>query len=89
MNREPDIFERIGKLFTEQPKYFAVFVIAAGAFMAAAAVGNWDWIFRGHSFNPEKIEGMANIWGRGFARLKLGGGGLLCIIIGIVYLAVL
>jgi hypothetical protein len=38
MNREPDIFERIGKLFTGQPKYLGVFVIAAG---------NRDWVFLG------------------------------------------
>ncbi|MDR2493753.1 MAG: hypothetical protein LBD24_00875 [Spirochaetaceae bacterium] len=89
MNREPDIFERIGKLFAEQPKYFGVFVIVAGAFMVAAALGNWDWVFRGYSYNTEKIEGTANRWGRGFARLKLGGGGFLCVIVGIGCLAVL
>jgi hypothetical protein len=89
MNREPDIFGPIGRLFREQPKYFAVLVIAAGAFMFAATVGNWDWIFRGHSYNTEKIEGTANMWGRGFARLKLGGGGLLCVVAGIVCLVVL
>ena len=89
MKREPDIFDRIGTLFKEQPKYFAVFVILIGAFMAAAAVFNWDWIFRGHSFNTKKIEGTANMWGRGFARLKFGAGGIVCVIAGIVCLLVL
>jgi hypothetical protein len=81
MNREPDIFQRIGKLFTGQPKYFGVFVIAAGAFMVAAAVGNWDWIFRGHSFNTEKIEGTATLWGRGASvryRRNCVFGGVVC-----------
>ena len=88
MNKEPDIFERIGRLFKKEPKYFAVFVIAVGAFMAAAAVFNWDWGFRGHSYNTEKIEGTANMWGRNFARLKFGCGGLVCVIAGIVCLLV-
>jgi hypothetical protein len=89
MNKEPDIFEGIGKLLKEQPKYFGVFAILAGAFMIAAAVCNWDWVFRGHSYNTQKIEGTANMWGRGFARLKFGGGGLVCIIAGIAWLLVM
>jgi hypothetical protein len=89
MNREPDFFERIGELFKREPKFFAVFVILAGIFMLAAAVFNWDWIFQGHGYNTKKIEGTANMWGRGFARLKFGGGGLVCVIAGIVLLLVL
>lgn len=89
MDKTPHIFDRIGTLFKEEPKYFAAFVILVGAFMFAAAVFNWDWIFSGHSYNTKKIEGTANMYGRGFARLKLGSGGLVCIIAGIVCLAVL
>ena len=89
MNRELDIFDRVGRLFREQPQYFAGFVILTGAFMIAAAVGNWDWVFRGHTYNTEKIAGTANTRGRGFARLKFGGSGLVCVVIGIVCLALL
>ncbi|MDR2051221.1 MAG: immunity 17 family protein [Deltaproteobacteria bacterium] len=89
MDKEPDVFARIGKFLGEEPEYFAVFVILVGVFMLAAAVCNWDWIFQGHSYNTKKIEGVANVWGRGFARLKFGGGGLVCVIIGIVLLLLL
>ena len=83
-----DVFDKIGKLFKENPKYFGVFVLAIGIFIIAASFLNWDWIFKGHSFNSKKIEGTANLWGRGFARLKFGLGGLACIILGIILIII-
>jgi hypothetical protein len=53
MSRELGISERIGTLFTKQPKDFAVLVIVVGAFMVAATIENQDWIFQGHSYNTE------------------------------------
>ncbi|MDR1315862.1 MAG: immunity 17 family protein [Spirochaetales bacterium] len=82
-NREPDIFEQIRNIFTENPKYFAVFVVLLGIFMLLAAIFNWAWIFQGHSYNARKIEGIANIFGRGAARFLFGAGGIACIILGI------
>jgi hypothetical protein len=89
MTKEPDVFDRIGKFLSENPRYFAVFVIAFGVFAIAAAVFNWDWVFRGHSFNIHKLEGLSNLFGRGTARFVFGGSGLLCVITGIILLLVL
>jgi hypothetical protein len=83
-----DIFEHIGKSFKENPKYFSFFIILVGIFMLLSSILNWDWVFKGHAFNRQKIQGTANFWGRGFARIKFGGGGLLCIIWGIIWLIV-
>ncbi|MDR2042362.1 MAG: immunity 17 family protein [Tannerella sp.] len=88
VNREPDIYERIGKLL-EKPEHFAVFVILLGVFMLAASIWNWDWIFSGRSYNMQKIEGVANVLGRGFARLIFGMGGVSCMVAGIIYLILL
>ena len=89
MNKEPDIFDRIGKFLSDNPKYFAVFVIVFGAFAIAAAVFNWDWVFRGRSFNLQKLEGISNMFGRGTARFAFGGSGVLCVIVGIILLIAL
>jgi hypothetical protein len=88
MNKEPDIFERVGNLFKENPKYFGGFVVIFGCFMVLASVFNWNWIFRGHSYNLEKIEGISNMFGRGFARIWFGLGGIGCIIIGIIVIII-
>ena len=89
MNKEPDIFDHIGKFLSENPGYFAVFVIAFGVFAIAAAVFNYDWVFRGHSFNLQKLEGISNMFGRGAARFVFAGSGVLCVITGIILLIVL
>jgi hypothetical protein len=84
MNKETDIFEKISHLLTENPTYFGVFVLLIGVSIILASLFNWDWIFTGHSHNTQKIEGSANVWGRGFARLKFGVIGFLCIVTGIM-----
>ncbi|MDR1456310.1 MAG: hypothetical protein LBJ01_11705 [Tannerella sp.] len=81
-----EIFERTGNLLKENPKYFGFFIVWVGIFMLLSSIFNWDWVFKGHTFNRQKIQGTANFWGRGFARIKFGGGGLLCIVLGIIWL---
>jgi flagellar biosynthesis protein FlhB len=83
-----DVFDRIGEFFTKTPKYFGVFIIVVGIFMLAASIFNWNWVFSGHSFNLKKIEGITNMFGRGFARILFGLGGLLCIVLGIIWILV-
>jgi hypothetical protein len=89
MDEKLDVFEQIGKFMAKNPKCFGLFVLLVGVFFLLAAVFNWDWIFKGHSYNTSKLEGVANMWGRGFARLKCGISGIVCIISGTICLIVL
>jgi hypothetical protein len=59
-----------------------------GVFLVLASVFNWDWIFKGHSYNLKKIEGISNMFGRGFARIWFGLGSMGCIIIGIILIII-
>ena len=79
-----DIFEIIGVWFAAHPKGFGFFVLLFGVFALFGAVFNWDWIFRGPSFNLKKIEGIANFFGRGFARIYWAICAAGCIISGIL-----
>jgi hypothetical protein len=84
-----DIFDQIGAFLKANPTYFGVFIIAVGIFMAASSGFNWNWVFKGHSYNRNKIAGVANLRGRRYARIKFGLGGALCIIIGIIFIIIL
>jgi hypothetical protein len=79
-----DPFAAAAAWFKAHPRGFGLFVMLFGVFMLAGAIFNWDWIFRGHSFNLQKIEGIANFFGRGFARVWWGLGAAGCIITGIL-----
>jgi hypothetical protein len=85
MQGQSDIFEKIGAFFQKNPKYFSVFIALVGGFMILASIFNWDWIFAGHSFNLKKIEGIANMFGRGIARIFFGISGVLLIGVGILW----
>ena len=79
------IGEKIRQLVAENPPlYIGWFTLGVGIFVLMASVFNWDWIFRGHSYNSQKIEGISNIFGRGVARVYFGIGGIICIILGII-----
>ena len=79
-----DPFAAAGAWFKAHPRGFGLFVLLVGVLLLAAAIFNWDWIFRGPSFNLQKIEGIANFFGRGFARIWLGFSALGCIIAGLL-----
>jgi len=85
---KPDIFERIGNNFKENPKNFGWFVFGVGVFILASSIFNWNWIFKGHSYNLQKIEGISNMFGRGFARIYFGIGGIVCIVLGLVLILI-
>jgi hypothetical protein len=85
MNKETDVFERLRQFFTNNPQYFGIVLVIFGVFMLLAAIKNWEWVFKGHSFNTKKLEGISNMWGRGVARIVAGVGGISCIIFGIVW----
>jgi hypothetical protein len=89
MDKKPDIFEKIGQFITENPKFFGVFILLVGVLMLLGSIFNWDWVFKGHSYNTQKIEGVANMYGRGFARLKWGIGGVVAIILAIICIILL
>ena len=87
--REPDFLEKFGDklqlLISENPMYYlGLFSLFVGIFIVAASVFNWDWIFKGHSYNLQKIEGIANFFGRGFARIYFGICGIICCAVGII-----
>ena len=83
-DKQPDFFEKIGNNFRENPKNFGWFSLGAGVFILAASVFNWNWIFKGNSYNLQKIEGIANVFGRGVARIYWGIGGIICVVLGII-----
>lgn len=83
---EADFFESIRERLRQNPANLGWIAIAAGALFLAAAIFNWEWFFRGHSYNTEKIEGISNMYGRGCAQLFAGIGGVVLIVIGIVVL---
>ena len=79
------MLEAIKEFFAKNPHYFGIIFCAAGVLMLMASVKNWDWFFRGPSWNLEKIEGINNFWGRTVARIVAGIGGIVVIIAGIVW----
>jgi uncharacterized membrane protein YidH (DUF202 family) len=83
-----DVFDRIGKILKENPKYFGIFLIVVGVFMLAASICNWNWVFHSHSFNLNKIQGISNMFGRGFARFLFGIGGLVITVLGIGWIII-
>jgi hypothetical protein len=85
MNSKNDIFDSIRQFFTENPKYFGLFIVAVGVLFLLAAIKNWNWFFEGRSLNLNKIEGISNFFGRRFARIVAGTGGISCIVAGIVW----
>ena len=92
-SREPDFLEKLGdnlkQLIAENPMfYFGWFTLVVGIFILAASIFNWNWIFKGHSYNLQKIEGISNMFGRGFARIYFGIGGIVCIILGIILILI-
>ena len=92
-SREPDFLEKFGDniqaLIAENPMYyFGWFTLAVGIFILAASIFNWRWIFKGQSYNLQKIEGIANIFGQGIARLYFGIGGITCIILGVILILI-
>ena len=89
--RELDFLEKFGDklqlLISENPMYYlGLFSLFVGIFIVAASVFNWDWIFKGHSYNLQKIEGISNMFGRGVARIYFGIGGITCIVLGIIFI---
>ncbi|GHV86631.1 hypothetical protein AGMMS50230_22390 [Spirochaetia bacterium] len=56
-----------------------------GIFGLTASIINWDLVFKGRTYNTQKIVGTANMWGRGYARFKFGISGIVCIIFGIIW----
>ncbi|MDR1390717.1 MAG: hypothetical protein LBJ31_12175 [Treponema sp.] len=88
MNRKLNIFERLRQFFINNPHYFVIVLVIFGVFMILAAVKNWEWVFKGNSFNTKKLEGISNMWGRGVARLVAGIGGIGCTIFGIVWFTI-
>ena len=91
--REPDFLEKFGDnlklLIAENPMYyFGWFSLAVGIFILSASIFNWNWIFKGHSYNTTKIEGIANMFGRGIARVYFGIGGIVCIVLGIILILI-
>lgn len=87
-NSNPDIFDRVGAFFRENPERIGWLALGVGVLFVAAAIFNWNWLFASSSYNTDKIEGIANMYGRGFARLWVGIGGVGLIIIGIVVLVI-
>jgi hypothetical protein len=86
--REPDFLEKLGdrlqEFISQRPMYFfGWFALAVGVFMLAASIFHWKWVFSGYSYNMKKIEGISNMFGRGFARVWFGIGGVACIVLGI------
>jgi hypothetical protein len=84
-----DFFDRIKTLMKAHPKSIGILALLFGALLLAASIFNWEWMFEGRSYNLKKIEGMSNFFGRGFARVWLGAGGIGIIILGIVLTIVL
>ena len=83
------IGEKLRQLVAENPPlYLGWFTLGVGIFILTASVFNWDWIFKGHSYNLQKIEGISNMFGRGIARIYFGIGGIVCIILGIILLVI-
>jgi hypothetical protein len=87
-HNEPDIFEKIGALLSKDPHNFGWFVLGVGVFILVASIFNWNWIFEGRSVNLQKIEGIANIFGRNAARVYFGLVGIACIVAGIIVLII-
>jgi hypothetical protein len=86
---DQDILQKLEKFFRENPKFIGIFVILVGVFILMASIFNWNWIFSGHSWNLKKIEGISNFFGRGFARIWFGIGGIGIIILGIILVILL
>ena len=91
--RKPDFLEKFGEklrlLIAENPMYYlGWFSLCVGIFVLVASVFNWDWIFKGHSYNLQKIEGISNMFGRGVARIYFGTGGIACIVLGIILILI-
>ncbi|MDR3272671.1 MAG: immunity 17 family protein, partial [Flavobacteriaceae bacterium] len=35
--------------------------VVFGILMLLAAIGNWEWVFSGNSYNTQKLEGISNM----------------------------
>jgi len=86
--KQPDIFEKLGTFLKENPRNLGWFALGVGVFILAASVFNWNWIFKGNSYNLQKIEGISNMFGRGIARIYFGIGGIVCIILGVIIILI-
>ena len=77
--------EKLQQLIAQNPPYYIGWLaLVVGVFVLLASIFNWNWVFKGHSYNLEKIEGISNIFGRGVARIYFGIGGIICVILGII-----
>ena len=64
------IGEKIQQLVAENPTlYLGWFALGVEIFTLAASIFNWNWIFKGNSYNLQKIEGISNMFGRNIARI--------------------
>jgi hypothetical protein len=80
--------EKVAQFFKAHPEYAGILFAGIGVLFLLAAINNWQWFFEGRSWNLGKIEGLSNFFGRGFARIAAGIGGVVLIIAGVVWFSV-
>lgn len=55
------------------PQFFGGFLIVAGVFLLLLAITDPDWFLGDNkTFNIQKIQGWANLFGRNFTRVIVG-----------------
>lgn len=77
----------IEKYFKDNPAAYGLLAVLVGLFFVLASVFDWNWIFG--DINPvnydlNKIDGMVNFLGRGPARVIVGAGGFVSVILGML-----
>ena len=79
----------IANFLKNSPVAIGLVVVLIGLFLFLGSVFNWNWIFGDISsvnYNPGKIDGLVNIFGRTTARVILGALSLFIFITGAVIL---
>lgn len=78
-----NIFEKITTFFRENPQYAKLILPLFGVLLLVGAICNWEWLFEndGRVFNLAWVK--YNI-SETFARILVGGIGVLLIILGVI-----
>lgn len=83
--------EKIQEYIASNPVWGGVLIIAIGLFLLLAAIFDWSFIFgdvNRSNYNPEKLDGIINLFGRKTARVVCGILSIVVIGAGILWIGV-
>ena len=75
------------KFFADHPAAIGLLVALVGLFLFLGSVFDWNWIFgdvNRYNYNPGKIDGLVNLFGRKTARMIFGAFSVFVFFAGIV-----